>query len=246
MGFGESLIQLPQRINEDKIKMINNQEIVDHVIKYSLNKLENQFKQVLVTTGPTFAPIDDVRGIINIFKGELGLKIARELWINNYQIKLIYGKFGRIQIPSYLDSTPVITFEEYKQCVLDNINNFDIGIFTAAVSDYVPIKQNGKIKSKTDGLCLQLNQTEKVIDLAKKKNPNICIISAKVIDGNTDELQRICKKRICEDGHSLVIGNTLSMTKLKMSSIVSRHSNTIEYLNKTTLAKKLIYSINNM
>ena len=54
-----------------------------------MSQLKN--KKILITAGPTWIPIDKVRVITNIFKGRLGIIIAKEAIKRKAKVTLLLG-----------------------------------------------------------------------------------------------------------------------------------------------------------
>lgn len=113
-------------------------------------------KRVLVTAGPTIAPIDPVRYIRNKSSGKMGYAIAEEARDRGAQVTLISGP-SSLDIPFGIDVIKVNTNEEMYNEVLKYFDSADIVIKSAAVSDYKPIEYSSeKIKKKDSTLTLKL------------------------------------------------------------------------------------------
>ena len=169
---------------------------------------------VLITAGPTPVRIDDVRVITNIFKGTLGIEIARYAYHQGFEVHLLLGSSGK-KAPDYIKTTIHRTYEEYRDNVVDNIGPFpqkqyDYGIFSAAVADWKPeIVHKGKISSKNGGMPTSWVNTEKVIDLVLAQAPEMKLVSFKVeSDLSVNDLDWIAHDRL-EKGHHMVVGNRL-------------------------------------
>ena len=112
----------------------NSKNIVNRI----LSKLENinllKNKKCLVTAGPTIEMIDPVRFISNQSSGKQGYEIASQLVLHGANVILISG-------PTNLDPPPNLKFIQIKSAKemyqkIRKISKIDIGIFTAAVSDF--------------------------------------------------------------------------------------------------------------
>ena len=113
-------------------------------------------KKVLVTAGPTEAPIDPVRCITNHSSGKMGYSIAEEARDRGAFVTLITGP-SSINAPWGIDVINVRTNEEMLDSTLDLYDEMDIVIKSAAVSDFkVKNYSNEKIKKKEEGLTLEL------------------------------------------------------------------------------------------
>lgn len=165
--------------------------------------------QILVTGGPTPVPIDSVRLITNRFTGQLGTEIADELTLRGARVQFVLGKTG-LEPPSYIETVHARNFDEYRDAVLGALGDgsFVCGIFSAAVADYKPRKvADGKIPSGGALDKLDLVPTEKVIDLVRKRFPDMPMVTFKYQENiDHDELIQIARSRV-DQGHLAVVSN---------------------------------------
>lgn len=173
----------------------------------AVSKSKLKGKKILVTAGPAPGKIDDTRIMSNIFRGRLGLKIAEEAYLRGADVKLIMGPSG-IKAPSYIQSIAIRDYDEYYAKVFEELKSgYNIGIFSAAVADYLPERQNGKIPSGTlDSLAL--HPSRKVIDDVRNAYPNLFMVTFKLEAGVTRErLEEIALKRL--EKYPVVVANRL-------------------------------------
>ncbi|OFI07666.1 coenzyme A biosynthesis bifunctional protein CoaBC [Clostridium acetireducens DSM 10703] len=137
-------------------KLANTDVIVDSVLKELYDKKDLVGKKVLVTAGPTIAPMDPVRYITNKSSGKMGYAIAKEARDRGAEVILVHGA-TKIEPPFGVKTISVNTNEEMLNAVLKNFDKQDIIIKAAAVSDYKPKNySNQKIKKKNDEFTLEL------------------------------------------------------------------------------------------
>jgi phosphopantothenoylcysteine decarboxylase / phosphopantothenate---cysteine ligase len=103
-------------------------------------------KKVLVTAGPTVAPIDPVRYITNKSTGKMGYSIAEEARDRGAEVTLISGPTS-IKPPFGINFIGVERNSEMLDEVLNHFAESDIVIKSAAVADYKP-KEYSEIKIK--------------------------------------------------------------------------------------------------
>ncbi len=139
-------------------------------------------KRILITAGPTWIPIDNVRVISNIATGETGILLADRLSALGAKVTLILGP---VEILPLKKAVRIIRYKFFDQ-LKDNlekeikINKYDILIHSAAVSDYKPIKVcHYKVKSGISSWKLNLIPTIKIIDLIKKMDGSLFMIGFK-------------------------------------------------------------------
>lgn len=166
-------------------------------------------KRILVTGGPTPVPVDNARRITNKFSGRLACEIAKTLTLRGAEVKLILGP-GSAGAPDYVETHRIHSFEEYKSLAIETCKHWTpaYGVFSAAVADYRP-KQvaAGKIPSGKTDLKIELEPTEKIIDLVQKQFPQLKMVSFKYQEQlKESELLAIAKDRILR-GHLGVLAN---------------------------------------
>ena len=129
---------------------------------FSAKELSSK-KKILITAGPSYEAIDPVRFIGNHSSGKMGFALAEICLAKAWEVTLICGPTNLDLVHPNLNIIPVFSAEEMLLAVQENWKNADIGIFSAAVSDYRPEKlESQKIK-----------KTEKTINLQLLKNPDI-------------------------------------------------------------------------
>ena len=129
-------------------RMLEAQDIADAVAAFLAPKTL-QGVQVLMTAGPTFEPIDAVRGITNRSSGKMGYAIARAALGAGAKVTLISGPSSQ-PLPAGALVTPVQGAAEMFEAVKRHATKADIFIGVAAVADYrVDKPREHKIK-KTD------------------------------------------------------------------------------------------------
>jgi phosphopantothenoylcysteine decarboxylase/phosphopantothenate--cysteine ligase len=107
-------------------------------------------KKVLITAGPTFEPIDPVRGITNLSSGKMGYAIARAASAAGAEVTLVSGPTS-LQAPVGVTVLPVTTALEMRDAVMANVKGQQLFIAVAAVADWrVSDVSSQKIK-KQDG-----------------------------------------------------------------------------------------------
>ena len=159
-------------------------------------------RAIMVTAGPTPVPIDGVRRIVNRFRGRLGARIAEELTWRGAAAELILGD-GAWRPKTPMPITVTRTFDEYRDTVVARSQaGLWAGIFSAGVADYRPKQAvSGKITSGQASLMLDLEPTEKVIDMAMNAGGAMHTVAFKYLEGVTEEeLIRVAAKRLDRAG----------------------------------------------
>src|SRR5438477_8874280 len=103
-------------------------------------------KHVLVTAGPTYEPIDPVRGITNLSSGKMGFALAQAAAEAGANVIVVAGPSDE-PTPLNVTRVDVCSAAEMANAVLARIDGADIFIGVAAVADYTPkTTQERKLK----------------------------------------------------------------------------------------------------
>ena len=128
-------------------KLADVNTIVERVLT-ELNDKEQDLngKKVLISAGPTIAPIDPVRYITNRSTGKMGYAIAEEARDRGAEVILVSGPTN-LNPPKNVRIINIKTNEEMKNEILQYFEWADIVIKSAAVADY-KAKEYSKEKIK--------------------------------------------------------------------------------------------------
>lgn len=128
-------------------KLADVNTIVERVLSELSDKEQDlKGKKVLVSAGPTIAPIDPVRYLTNRSTGKMGYAIAEEARDRGAEVILVSGPTN-LNPPNNVKIINIKTNEEMKNEIFNNFEWADIVIKSAAVADYKP-KQYSKEKIK--------------------------------------------------------------------------------------------------
>lgn len=137
-------------------------------------------KHMLITAGPTFEPIDPVRGITNLSSGKMGYAIAQAAWQAGAIVTLISGPTA-LATPYGTQRIQVQTAQQMHDAVMAQLASqpSDIFVAVAAVADWrVANASNQKLK-KTDDCDtpkLEFAQNPDILaSVAALKNAPYCV-----------------------------------------------------------------------
>jgi len=159
-----------------KGKLESPEVIVDRVLMELYEKKDLLNKNVIVTAGPTIAPIDPVRFITNRSTGKMGYAIAKEARNRGANVTLISGPTA-LEVPKNINFVKVSTNEEMKNEVIKRFEDADIVIKSAAVADYKPKNYSTqKIKKGEGDLGIEfVRDNDILMELGNKKEKQILI-----------------------------------------------------------------------
>jgi len=153
-------------------------------------------KRVLVTAGPTFEPIDTVRGLTNLSSGKMGFAVAQAAAEAGAQVVLVAG-------PASLPSPPgvvrenVTTAREMHDRVMAHAGSAEVFIAVAAVSDYrVADPKDFKLKKGGGVPKLELVENPDILGaVAGLPKPPFCVGFAAETENLREHAQAKRKKR---------------------------------------------------
>ena len=131
---------------------------------------------VVVTAGPTFEPIDPVRGLTNRSSGKMGYAVARAALEAGARVTLISGPVA-LEPPAEAQVFRVETARQMFETANAQTNGADIFIAVAAVADYY-VANGGtqKIKKENGAPTLELALNPDIVEsIARRPNPPFCV-----------------------------------------------------------------------
>ena len=133
-------------------------------------------KRVLITAGPTFEPIDTVRGITNTSSGKMGYAVARAARDAGATVTLVSGPTA-LAAPRGMERIDVSSAQQMYDAVMARVAQADVYIGVAAVADYRPKEAKAhKLKKGTGEMTLQLQPNPDILGtIAARKNPPFCV-----------------------------------------------------------------------
>lgn len=131
-------------------RMLEPQEIAEDVIAFFQPK-RLAGRRVLLTAGPTFEPIDPVRGITNLSSGKMGYALARACREAGADVTLVSGPTA-LPCPRGVERIDVQTARQMLDAVMARAGQAHVFIAVAAVADWrVDRPSTSKIKKGEAG-----------------------------------------------------------------------------------------------
>lgn len=188
----------PGRLPEPEI-------ILDRLISYLCPK-DLKDKQVLVTAGPTQEPIDPVRYISNPSSGKMGFSVAKAAEQRGGKVTLITGP-SHLSDPLNVTVIRVQTADEMAHSVFTHMEDAQIIIKTAAVSDFKPKKEvRHKIKKGDSAITIETQKTQDILkELGRKKKNQVLVGFA----AETEKLEQNAAQKLVEKNLDMIAANLL-------------------------------------
>jgi phosphopantothenoylcysteine synthetase/decarboxylase len=197
--------------------------------------------KVLITAGPTWVKIDDVRIVTNVFTGRSGLYLAQQFRKKGHSVTLVINPhcLGKIKGMKVI---PFHYFEDFKKAVSEELKSsfYDAVIHTAAVSDYkLRSVFKGKIASGKDELVLNMKPAEKIIKTIRRLARKSVLIQFK-LEAERKGLVDKAYNSLVENKSDFVVANALRDLKRKYKAfIIDRNKDIIEVNSKPGLFNNL-------
>ena len=165
---------------------------------------------VVVTAGPTYEDLDDVRYIGNRSSGRMGYAVAAEAVRRGARVVLVSGP-SSLAAPAGAEVTRVRSAAEMHAAVQLHAPDADIVVMAAAVADYTPARRaDGKIEKSDGPLELSLVRTPDILatlgqERGTRAKPVLVGFAAESGDPVERGKQKLLRKRA-----DLIVANDIS------------------------------------
>ena len=203
-------------------------------------------KHVLITAGPTFEPIDPVRGLTNRSSGKMGFAIARAAAEAGASVTLVAGPVHQAT-PRGVRRVDVGTGQQMFDAVMAAVSAHDVFIATAAVADWRPAAFAAqKIKKAGDRRVPQLELTENPdiqASVARLPQPPYCVGFA----AESHDVLKHASDKLARKGVPLIVGNigpaTFGQDDNALTLVDAGGHRELPRADKLTLARQLVAEI---
>jgi phosphopantothenoylcysteine decarboxylase/phosphopantothenate--cysteine ligase len=168
--------------------------------------------KVLITAGGTREPIDPVRFIGNRSTGHMGVACAIAARDRGASVTLI-GAHLEVPVPAGVTNIAVSTAAEMHTAVLDRIDQFDVFLAVAAVSDFRVSNASSQKMKKSDGVpSLQLVENPDILRdvVAAASGAFVVGFAAETDDSN---FEKIASDKAISKGADLLVANLVGESR---------------------------------
>ena len=226
-------------------RMLEAAELLVEVVAFFQPKLLAG-RTILVTAGPTFEPIDPVRGLTNRSSGKMGFAIARAAAEAGAQVTLIAGPV-HLPTPRGVRRIDVETAQQMFDAVLPLTSQHEVFIATAAVADWRPAAlAEHKIKKAADLALPTFALTENpdiLAAVAALPDPPFCVGFA----AESQDLADHARAKLVRKNVPLIVGNlgpgTFGRDDNALLLVDAEGERAIPRADKLSLARLLIQDI---
>ncbi|WP_183378662.1 MULTISPECIES: bifunctional phosphopantothenoylcysteine decarboxylase/phosphopantothenate--cysteine ligase CoaBC [unclassified Herbaspirillum] len=226
-------------------RMLEPEQLLEEIIAAFQPKLLAG-RRVLLTAGPTFEPIDPVRGITNLSSGKMGYAIARAAREAGAEVVLISGPTA-LAAPYGVHRIDVQTAVQMQQAVHAQVAGQDVFIAVAAVADWrVANVSNQKLKKRSENETPQLEFAQNpdiLAEVAALPTRPYCVGFA----AESENLAQYASAKRRKKNIPLLVGNIGHQTFGKDDNTLTlfddNGSTTLPSADKQTLARQLVREI---
>lgn len=216
-----------------KGKLASPETIVDEVVKLLSKGQDLKGKSIIVTAGPTVESIDPMRYITNRSTGKMGYSIAKEAIERGADVTLITGPTNLTPPQNLKKLVKIESAKDMYEAVLENLDENDVVIKSAAVADYKPKNySNKKIKKSDDDLAIELDRNKDIAqEIGKIKNNKILVGFA----AETNDLIENASLKIKKKNLDFIVANDLTKegagfgVDTNIVKIIDKEGNITEY-----------------
>jgi phosphopantothenoylcysteine decarboxylase/phosphopantothenate--cysteine ligase len=204
-------------------------------------------KKILITAGPTYEPIDTVRGITNQSSGKMGYAVAQAAVEAGAEVTLVSGATS-LDAPAGVERVEVLTADEMHRAVMKRARQADVFIAVAAVADYRPVDPKPhKIKRGNGHMNVELEPNPDILaEVAALPRGPFCVGFA----AETEDLMANAQAKRRKKGIPLLAANLAHETFGKDTNALTLFDDggvhQLERAPKIVLARRLVEHIAKM
>lgn len=203
-------------------------------------------RRLLLTAGPTFEPIDPVRGITNLSSGKMGYALARAAREAGAEVLLVSGPTA-LPAPYGVRRIDVQTAQQMHDAVFANVAAQDIFVAVAAVADWrIANVSAQKLKKNAAGDAPQLEFAQNpdiLADVAALATPPYCVGFA----AESENLEQNGAAKRLKKNIPLLVGNighqTFGQDQNALTLFDAHGHSSLPPADKLTLARQLVREI---
>lgn len=202
-------------------------------------------RKVVVTAGPTREYLDPVRFISNPSTGRMGYTVAERAARRGANVVLVSGP-ASLPCPAGVQHVGVVSADEMKQVVLDNLGAADALIMAAAVGDYRPTEQYpAKIKKEGGVPEISLERTGDILKSVSEEKRGCIVVG---FAAETQDIVENARRKLLEKNMDLVVANQVGRSgtgfgsSTNLAAIIAPDDREVELemMSKVELADNLL------
>jgi phosphopantothenoylcysteine synthetase/decarboxylase len=178
----------------------------------------------IVTAGPTFEPLDDVRRLTNFSTGRLGMELANHLAATGHRVTLLIGESATYAGECRAQTVKTFSTTADLRAKLKSLSSktVDAIFHAAAVSDFgfgqvfvenktgefTALKASKKISTRAGTILVELVPTPKIIAELRRWFPRTRLVGWKFeVDGGRADALRAARKQLADCATDFCVAN---------------------------------------
>ena len=226
-------------------RMLEPAELLDELVSHFQPKALLG-KKLLITAGPTFEPIDPVRGITNLSSGKMGFAVARASAEAGAMVTLVAGPV-HLATPRGVRRIDVTSAQQMFDAVMPLAAQYDVFIATAAVADWrVATATTQKIKKQAGSAAptLELAENPDILASVARLAPRpYCVGFA----AESHDLIKHAREKLGRKNIPLVVANigpaTFGRDDNALTLVDAQGTTELARADKLSLARQLVGEI---
>lgn len=187
-------------------RMVEPEEIAATIERRLTRSQDLAGTRILVTTGPTYEPVDPVRFLGNRSSGKMGFALAEAARDRGAHVTLISGPVA-LTPPGGVTFIPVERTEEMRDAVLRRAAEQQVIIMAAAIADFRPVRAAEAKLKRAGNLNLELEATPDISAELAGAAPGALRVGFAL---ETENLIDSARGKLRRKGQHLVVANLLS------------------------------------
>lgn len=235
-----------------KGKLATPETIVNEVVNLLTQNQDLKGKNIIVTAGPTMESIDPMRFISNRSTGKMGYSIAAQAIKRGAEVTLISGPTNLTPPQNLKKLIRIESAEDMYNAVLNNMDENQVIIKSAAVADYKPKNYSDKkIKKTDDDLSIELDRNKDIAyEIGKIKKNKILVGFA----AETNDLTENAKGKVKKKNLDFIVANDLTKegagfgVDTNIVKIIDKEGHITEYpkMTKDEVANVILDKVNEL
>lgn len=235
-----------------KGKLATPETIVNEVVNLLTQNQDLKGKNIIVTAGPTMESIDPMRFISNRSTGKMGYSIAAQAINRGAEVTLISGPTNLTPPQNLKKLIRIESAEDMYNAVLNNMDENQVIIKSAAVADYKPKNYSDKkIKKTDDDLSIELDRNKDIAyEIGKIKKDKILVGFA----AETNDLIENAKGKVQKKNLDFIVANDLTKegagfgVDTNIVKIIDKEGHITEYpkMTKDEVANVILDKVNDL
>lgn len=190
-------------------RMLEPEELIEKVNSFFSQKQKLKGKKAIVSAGPTYENIDPVRFIGNYSSGKMGIAIAKALQKEGAEVTLVIGPTSIKLEDLNIKKIQVVSAQQMFDACVNEFDEMDIAVMSAAVADYTPIEiSDKKNKKENEEITISLKKTKDILKhLGSIKKENQILIGFAL---ENDDEKNYALKKLKEKNVDAIVLNSLN------------------------------------